>query len=50
MTVLKLQLGAATPPAIPLPVAVASLPPIGSTKYLLPVAAAQPVQLLLTQR
>ncbi len=32
VTVLKLQLGVATPPATPLPVALASLPFIGSTK------------------
>src|SRR4029079_6332417 len=50
VTVRKLQAGLATPATMPLPVAVASSPFIGSTKYLLPVAAAQPVQLLFTQR
>src|SRR5688572_15250100 len=48
VTVLKLQLGFATPPTMPLPVAIESLPLIGSTKNLLPVAGEQPVQLLLT--
>src|SRR6185312_2901609 len=50
VTVLKLQLGVATPAAMPLPVAVASSPFMGSTKKVLPVAAAQPVQLLFTQQ
>ena len=50
VTVRKLQLGFAMPPTMPLPVAIASLPLTGSTKYLFPVAAAQPVQLLLMQR
>ena len=50
VTVLKLQLGVATPPTMPLPVAIASLPFTGSTKNLLPVAAEQPVQLLFTHR
>ena len=49
MTVLKLQAAFAPEPFMPLPVAVASLPFTGSTKYLLPVTAEQPVQWLLTQ-
>src|SRR3954447_17386619 len=47
--VLKLQFELATPPMLPLPVALASLPLTGSTRYLLPVAGEQPVQWLLTQ-
>src|ERR1043165_5741668 len=50
VTVRKLQLGLATPPTMPLPVAIASSPFSGSTKYFFPDAGAQPVQLLLTQR
>src|SRR5262245_5155267 len=47
--VLKLQAAVGVVPAMPLPVAVVSLPFAGSTKYLLPVAGAQPVQVLFTQ-
>src|SRR4051794_1640013 len=47
--VLKLQFELATVPMKPLPVAFASLPFTGSTKYLFPVAAEHPVQWLSTQ-
>jgi hypothetical protein len=50
VTVLKLQLGLATLPTMPLPVAAESLPLTGSTKNLLPVAGEQPVQLVFTHR
>jgi hypothetical protein len=50
VTVLKLQLPSAGPPAVvPLPVAAVSLPFTGSTKYWLPVVAPQLVQVLFTQ-
>src|SRR4051794_38547020 len=48
VTVLKLHAGVARVPTNPLPVALTSLPFTGSTKYLLPVTAEQPVQVLFT--
>ncbi len=48
VTVLKLQFEFATLPMRPLPVALASLPLTGSTKYWLPETAEQPVHWLST--
>src|SRR4051812_31151675 len=49
VSVLKRQLALTTPPFLPLPVASASLPFTGSTRYSAPETPSHPVQRLLTQ-